>query len=151
MSMIGRSAERRLLAALLVFILGVAAILPVRAGESPVTVIDGATLSGLIDQRVTVIDIRRPDEWRETGVVPGSRLITAYDAEGRLEPGFLRAVAAVAGKGEPVALICRSGNRSAAAAQLLAGDAGYTRLYNVEGGIRAWSAAGRPLQPCPTC
>lgn len=128
-----------------------AAAAPAGAPEATISDIDGAALAALLAQQGTLIDIRRADEWRETGVVPGSRLITAYDAQGRLDPRFLAAVAAAAAKDAPVALICRSGNRSATAARLLAAEAGYTRVYNVEGGVRAWTAAGRPLEPCPTC
>ncbi|MFO1128609.1 MAG: rhodanese-like domain-containing protein [Rhodospirillales bacterium] len=115
-----------------------------------VVAVDAAGLVGLREQGALVIDVRRPDEWRATGVIPGSSLITAFDADGRPVPGFLAEVQAVAGKDRPVALICRSGNRSAMAARMLTAD-GYGPVYNIAGGIGAWSAAGGPLVPCPKC
>ncbi len=43
-----------------------------------------------------------------------------------------------------IVLYCRSARWSAIAARELL-DAGYTNLWHLEGGMRAWSAAGLPL------
>jgi rhodanese-related sulfurtransferase len=48
---------------------------------------------------------------------------------------------------QPVIVICRSGNRTKAASQFLARQAGYQTVYNVRDGIRAWATEGRPLAP----
>ena len=48
-------------------------------------------------------------------------------------------------KSRPVAVYCRSGKRSAAAAQRLAA-AGFT-VYNLQGGILEWIGSGKPLAP----
>jgi len=45
----------------------------------------------------------------------------------------------------PVICICASGNRSAMAATALA-KAGIKTVYNLSGGMAAWSAAGLPVQ-----
>jgi rhodanese-related sulfurtransferase len=47
-------------------------------------------------------------------------------------------------KEAPVVLYCRSGPMSDRAATTLAG-LGYTRIYSLEGGFNAWSAAGLPM------
>ena len=119
--------------------------------DSGVATISGEELSRLVDQGVTVVDVRRSDEWRSTGVINGSQLITAFDESGRLNPRFVADVSAAVGKDQPVALICRSGNRSAVAAQLLAKEAGFTKIYNVSGGISAWLGQGKPMGPCTSC
>jgi rhodanese-related sulfurtransferase len=44
-----------------------------------------------------------------------------------------------------VILLCRLGNRTIPACQLLA-DAGYSKIYNVTAGITAWIAEGMPIE-----
>ena len=46
-------------------------------------------------------------------------------------------------KDKPVIMQCRSGKRSAAAAQQLE-QLGYTNVYNLEGGILAWASEYEP-------
>lgn len=123
----------------------------IAAAAEQVSRIDTTEAASLIASGVTVIDVRRADEWRSTGVVPGSHLITAYDADGRLVPGFVEQVQAEVKPGQPVVLICRTGVRSVKAAQLLTGDGGYDHVYSVDGGVTGWTGAGRPLQPCANC
>ncbi len=115
-----------------------------RVASATITDVDPGTLDALLLQGVTLIDIRRPEEWRETGVVAGSKTLTLFDAGGGMVPGFEAGVRRLVPPGQPVALICRTGSRSAAGARLLAG-AGYPRVYNVTGGIRGWKAAGKPV------
>lgn len=47
-------------------------------------------------------------------------------------------------KDKPVVLVCRSGNRTRMAAQILT-QANYTNVYDL-GGLMHWKAAGMPLQ-----
>lgn len=113
--------------------------------------IDNAELARLSAAGVPVIDIRTEGEWKETGIVPGSRLITLFDERGRADaPAWLEKVKGVARPDQPVIVICRSGNRTKAASQLLTQQAGYAKVYNVKEGIRTWAKEGRPLVPATT-
>ncbi len=86
---------------------------------------------------VALIDVREPHEFSgELGHVAGSRLVplaTVLDAA-RDWP-----------RDQELVIICRSGNRSGRAAQALTG-AGFTRVFNLAGGMLAWNAAGLPIE-----
>jgi rhodanese-related sulfurtransferase len=113
--------------------------------------IDNAELARLSAAGVPVIDIRTEGEWKETGIVPGSRLITLFDERGRADaPAWLEKVKGVARPDQPVIVICRSGNRTRVASQMLTQQAGYAKVYNVKEGIRTWAKEGRPLVPATT-
>lgn len=124
-------------AALLALVLG-------GCGEPPYTNIDDDQLKVLLNQGVPLYDIRRPDEWRQTGVVAGSRTLTYFDANGRPNPEFLPRFSAEVRKTDPVILICRSGNRTDALARELA-EQGYTQIYNVRHGISRWIGENNPV------
>lgn len=47
-------------------------------------------------------------------------------------------------KSKPVLVYCRSGNRSSNAADYLRSN-GFTQVYELDGGISAWEAAGKPV------
>lgn len=118
------------------------------AAQAAVIDIDNAELARLAASGVAVIDIRTEPEWKETGVIAGSHLLTFFDEKGNADPAaWLRKLQAIAGPGQPVAVICRSGNRTQPVSRLLFQQAGYPTVYNVKKGIRAWAAEGRPLVP----
>ncbi len=112
--------------------------------EPPYTNVDNAGLKALLAQGVPLYDIRRPDEWRQTKVVAGSRTLTYVDASGRANPEFLPRFTAEVGKNDPVVLICRTGNRTDALARDLMAM-GYTQVYNVRHGISRWIGEGNPV------
>jgi len=121
------------------------------AAEPAYTDVDNAALKVLVDDGVTIVDVRRPDEWRATGVIPGSALLTAFDAGGRFNPEFPAAFEALVNRDEGVVLICQSGGRSTVLARMLSEKAGYTRIYNVADGIAGWMDGGNSTVPCSQC
>lgn len=122
------------------------AALGVRAAD--VVNIDSAQLARLAASGAVVVDIRTEGEWQEGGVIAGSQLLTFFDERGRSDPArWLEKLKSVAGPEQPVILICRSGNRTRAATQFLAQQGGYRTVYNVSGGISAWTREGRPVVP----
>ncbi len=109
------------------------------AARAEVIDIDNAQLAQLLKSGVTVIDIRTKPEWEETGIVPGSQLLTFFDERGKADPAaWLDKVKPLAKPGDPVIVICRSGNRTKPVSQFLSQQAGYAKVYNVKSGIKGW-------------
>ena len=113
--------------------------------DTPYTNLDNDELQGLIAQGVPLYDIRRPDEWRSTGVIKDSKRLTFIDGRGQLSPTFLSSFTGKVGKDEPVILICRTGNRTDALARHLVTELGYSKVYNVRNGITRWISDKRPV------
>ncbi len=81
-----------------------------------------------------LLDVRLPDEFA-SGHIAGSVNIPVQVLAQRLEE---------LPRDRPIVIYCRSGNRSAQAARMLA-EVGFTDLYDL-GGVIDWRAAGYPIQ-----
>ncbi len=96
---------------------------------------------------LTIVDVRRPSEWAETGLPQGAVGATLQDRD-----FVAQVLAALNGdKSAPVALSCRTGRRSARAASILE-RAGFTSVYNLREGWAGrsgsgpgWDARGLPV------
>ncbi len=87
----------------------------------------------LIEQGGTVLDVRTPEEWAE-GTISKAEKINFYDDNFATNIERLN-------KEEPVFVYCKSGGRSANAAETLK-EKGFSKIYNLDGGITAWIDAG---------
>lgn len=83
-----------------------------------------------------VIDVRESQEWA-AGHIPQARHI----ALGQLDQ---RMAELEKFKNRPIVVVCATGNRSASACQKLR-KAGFEKVFNLAGGVRAWSDASLPL------
>ncbi len=99
------------------------------------------------DGEAVLIDVRTEAEWRFVGVpdlsAAGAELVCIewVDVNGARNPDFGSQVAAAA-QGRPVVFLCRSGQRSVSAAQLVT-SAGAGPAYNVTDGFEgALDSAG---------
>lgn len=96
---------------------------------------------------ILLIDIRTPPEWRETGVPQGAKRLDMTD------PRFLdRLLELVKGdRSAPIALICRTGNRSGYVVQQLR-SLGFSQVYDVPEGMAGsragpgWLRRGLPIE-----
>jgi rhodanese-related sulfurtransferase len=85
----------------------------------------------LREQGTMILDVRTPAEWVE-GHVPGATLIPLDELPNRL---------AELPQDEDIVVICRSGNRSATARDILL-NAGFSSVTSVAGGFNNWVANG---------
>ena len=133
--------------------LAVIALLALTLGacaKPPYTNVDNSELKTLVAQGVPVYDVRRPDEWRATGVVEGSHTLTWVNKSGQPNPEFLPRFTAKVDKNDPVILICRTGSRTDKLARELMEKHGYTRVYNVRNGITGWIAENNAVAKIET-
>ncbi len=106
--------------------------------------------------KLILIDIRTPPEWQQTGVAQGATRINMIHPQGA--PGFLREVLAKTGGklNAPIALICRTGNRTAQVQRYLKAQ-GMGQVYNVPEGMAGsaagpgWLARRLPVENCGVC
>ncbi|MES2000218.1 MAG: rhodanese-like domain-containing protein [Pseudomonadota bacterium] len=106
--------------------------------EPPYTSVNNTELKALLAQGVPIYDIRRPDEWRQTGVVQGSQKLTLVDEGSHVDPEFYTTLTKRVRRDQPDIVICRSGRRSSTLVRELMERQGYTHVYNVKQGVTGW-------------
>lgn len=95
---------------------------------------------------ISVIDIRTPGEWKQTGIVDGSKTLMFFDEQGNYdENSFLQKLDTIVDKDKPFAIICRTGRRTGLVATLL-DKQGY-QVIDLIGGINHMIKIGIPLVP----
>ena len=94
---------------------------------------------------VLLVDIRRPEEWVQTGVLPNAVLLT-YEHFNTPEE-FLTALEPHITPGQPIALICRTGSRTSRATRAVS-ERLDVPVIDVAGGMfRLMGNGYRPATP----
>ncbi len=107
--------------------------------------IDIAEFEKLQKDGVPVIDIRTPQEWKETGIIEGAHKITFFNEKGQplIADWFFEVGHLVKDKKEPILLYCAHASRSKALAEGLV-SMGFENVYELKGGIEnGWIKAGK--------
>ena len=97
---------------------------------------------------VLLIDIRRPQEWRDTGIGDSAKPVSMH------EKGFVEKLLKLTGgdRSRPLALICAAGVRSSFL-RLQLSQLGFTNVTDVSEGMLGsaagggWLKAGLPVKP----
>jgi len=100
------------------------------------------------DQSLLLLDIRRPDEWKKTGIGQGA---TALEMD---DPEFLTKLHDLTNgnKQSPIGIVCAAGGRSARVCQALRSE-GYDAVFDVSEGMNGgphgagWVAKNLPTTP----
>jgi len=82
---------------------------------------------------VFFLDVRQQDEWNDFHA-PNSTLIPLDQLPNRLDE---------VPSGQPIVVVCRSGNRSQAGRDILL-ESGFSEVTSMSGGLTEWVASGYP-------
>ena len=82
-----------------------------------------------------VLDVRTPEEVAQ-GTIKGAKVINIFDAD------FAERAIKELDKSKPLAVYCKMGGRSSRAINVLS-QHGFTKTYNLSGGITQWRAEGK--------
>ena len=89
-----------------------------------------------------IVDIRTPSEWQETGIITGAKTITFNPSD---KSAFLDELSKAVDIKKPIALVCRSGRRSTAAAAAI--DSTDLKIINLDGGMSSLLEQGYKTTP----
>ena len=132
MDLIEQNLSSLLLAAFVAWILWKRIVAPKLAGVQSISAADYIKLH---DEQHTLVDVRQDAEWAR-----------GHAAEAIHIPlGEVMQRSDEIPVGQPVVVICASGNRSAMAATKLA-KSGFTTVYNFSGGMSAWGGTQLPVK-----
>ena len=102
--------------------------------------------------KLLIIDVRTIQEWKETGVIPGSILVNMHDENFYERSNFIEEILNLIGdnKATPIGVICGSGARSSLTRDAL-NNIGYTNVLNISQGImgknkKGWIELNLPLK-----
>ena len=100
----------------------------------------------LIKVGVPLVDIRTEREWYETGVIDQSNLLTFFDKYGNSKvEEWITKFEKIAGRKDPVIIICRSGRRSRVVADYLVQNENYLIVYHATHGIKSWMESNNKI------
>ena len=105
-----------------------------RQVKSEIDEIDPSQVNELLQEGVTIIDVREAEELA-SGLLPGAKHVPRSYLETRIE-------GIVPDRSAHVILYCASGNRSAYGARTLRDDLGYEHVESMTGGIALWKDRG---------
>jgi len=111
---------------------------PVALAEAQIGLADEISVDEayeLYQDGVYFLDVRTPEEWDEFHA-PNTTLIPLDELEYRLTE---------LPEGEPIVVVCRSGNRSQVGRDILK-ENGFEETTSMSGGLREWMESGYPVE-----
>ena len=93
---------------------------------------------------VPLVDVRTYKEWKKTGIIKNSNLLTFFDQNGNSNvENWMHELRKIASKDQPVIILCRSGKRSGIVSNILSEKMQYSKVYNANSGILGWINSGQ--------
>ncbi|CAN5868889.1 hypothetical protein BH11VER1_BH11VER1_37130 [soil metagenome] len=108
------------------------------AEDKTVTHVDANAAEKLVKEgKVTVVDVRSPDEYKEDHIA-GAKNVDFFAEDFAKELDKLD-------KSKPYLIHCASGKRSTSSLKTFE-KLGFKNLFHLDGGFNAWKEAGKPVE-----
>lgn len=100
----------------------------------------------MIEDNITMIDVRRPEEWNRTGVIKNIHLLTFFDEYGNydLENWMNQFQKIVTSENQTFVLVCAHARRTKIIGDFLI-EQGYKNTSHLFGGMALWLQELRPV------
>ena len=100
-----------------------------------------------IDSNIPIVDIRTPEEWKQTGLLKGAIPIMFFDEKGKYNIDiFIAKLNKAIDTKKPFALICRSSSRTTMLSNFLSENFKY-KIINLKGGMNHAQSINLPIIP----
>ena len=108
--------------------------------------IDNSELKNLIEKDINIIDVRTQNEWKSTGIIEGSILISLLDKKNKFifenwYENFNKKIS----KNESVIFVCALGVRSKYISNLINKKKPDLKIYNLKKRINDWIRSGNKI------
>ena len=108
--------------------------------------INNKELSNLIEQKIKIIDVRTQNEWKSTGIIKGSFLISLLNKNKKfIFEDWFEIFNNKFGRNKSIIFICASGVRSNYISHLVQRKKPDLIIYNLQKGINHWIRSGNKI------
>ncbi len=109
--------------------------------------INNRELSNLIEKKIKIIDVRTQNEWKSTGIIKGSFLISLLNKNKKfIFEEWYEILKNKFDKNKSIIFICASGVRSNYISHLVKKKKPELIVYNLKKGINYWIRSGYKIQ-----
>ena len=109
--------------------------------------IDNRELINLIEKEIKIVDVRTQNEWKSTGIIKGSFLISLLNKNKKfIFKDWYQMFNNKFGKNKSIIFICASGVRSNYISHLVKKKKPDLIVYNLKKGINHWIRSGYKIQ-----
>ena len=109
--------------------------------------INNRELSNLIEKKIKIIDVRTENEWKSTGIIKGSFLISLLNENKKfIFEDWYEMFNNKFGKNKSIIFICASGIRSNYISHLVKNKDPDLTVYNLKKGINNWIRSGYKIE-----
>ena len=108
--------------------------------------IDNRELSNLIEKKIKIVDVRTQNEWKSTGIIKGSILISLLDKKNKfIFENWYEDFNKKMSKNVSVIFVCAVGVRSKFISNLVNKKKPDLKIYNLKKGINNWIRSGNKI------